>query len=213
MNHLILLDPITPIAHDRGKKWLIVDPITIGENLYLYTKGQYTKPGDICYFEDEMIVRPKRQGEDKHGHLIVAFPEEIGWIFNGGPPHDRNYNYTDGYYLEVLHPSCYQEICDNNFLVHVQVDLYFETGFEGPLPFSPVYFHNKVVLNIVRMSEFSEKPTVDLTPEAIKERKTKRKEERKLAEKVWEEMGNDGDTNDKNYWMAGFVIGLNYRKD
>ena len=48
---------------------------------------------------------------------------------------------------------------------------------------------------------------------SVVERKTKRKEERKLAEKVWEEMGNDGDTNDKHYWMAGFVIGLNYRKD
>jgi hypothetical protein len=26
-------------------------------------------------------------------------------------------------------------------------------------------------------------------------------------------MGNDGDENDKHYWMAGFVIGLNYGKD
>jgi hypothetical protein len=30
---------------------------------------------------------------------------------------------------------------------------------------------------------------------------------------VWEQMGNDGDENDKHYWMAGFVIGLNYGKD
>jgi len=210
---MVLLDPITPLAHDRGKKWLIVDPITVDEKLYFYTKGQDTAPGDICYFEDEGIIRPKRENEDKHGHIIVAFPEEIAMIFNGGPPHDRNYNYTYGYYLEVLHPSLYDEISKNEYLIHVEVDYYYETGFEGPLPFSPVYFDNKVVLNIVKISDFREKPLVDLSPEAIMERKSKRQQERELAERVWEEMHNDGDNNDKHYWMAGFVIGLNYGKD
>ena len=54
---------------------------------------------------------------------------------------------------------------------------------------------------------------VDMTPDAIQERKTKLQERRELAELVWEQMGNDGDENDKHYWMAGFVIGLNYGKD
>ena len=56
-------------------------------------------------------------------------------------------------------------------------------------------------------------PLVDMTPNAIQERKTKLQERRELAELVWEQMGNDGDENDKHYWMAGFVIGLNYGKD
>jgi hypothetical protein len=56
-------------------------------------------------------------------------------------------------------------------------------------------------------------PLVDMSPNAIQERKTKLQERRELAELVWEQMGNDGDANDKHYWMAGFVIGLYYGKD
>ena len=56
-------------------------------------------------------------------------------------------------------------------------------------------------------------PLIDMTPDAIQERKTKLQERRELAELVWEQMGNDGDANDKHYWMLGFVIGLNYGKD
>jgi hypothetical protein len=52
-----------------------------------------------------------------------------------------------------------------------------------------------------------------MSPEAIEKRKTKLQEKRELAELVWEQMCNDGDENDKHYWMAGFVIGLNYGKD
>ena len=56
-------------------------------------------------------------------------------------------------------------------------------------------------------------PLVDMSPNAVQERKTKLRERRELAELVWEQMGNDGDDNDKHYWMSGFVIGLNYGKD
>jgi hypothetical protein len=169
--------------------------------------------GTLCYFDSENKVRPLRDTDSGEYYMIVAFPDEIGWVFNQGPPHDRNYNYTNGDYLEVLHPETMKDILSSKILIHIEVDLYFESGIESPLPYSPVYKDNKVVMNLKTFKDFMKDKSVDMSPEAIEKRKTKLQEKRELAELVWEQMCNDGDENDKHYWMAGFVIGLNYGKD
>jgi hypothetical protein len=213
MNHHVFLSHDTPLAHEAGRKWLQVFAIYYEGKLYFGVLGQKCSLGTLCYFDSENKVRPLRDTDSGEYYMIVAFPDEIGWVFNQGPPHDRNYNYTNGDYLEVLHPETMNDILSSKILIHIEVDLYFETGIESPLPYSPVYKDNKVVMNLKTFKDFMKDKSVDMSPEAIEKRKTKLQEKRELAELVWEQMCNDGDENDKHYWMAGFVIGLNYGKD
>jgi hypothetical protein len=213
MNHHVFLSHDTPLAHEAGRKWLQVFAIYYEGKLYFGVLGQKCSLGTLCYFDSENKVRPLRDTDSGEYYMIVAFPDEIGWVFNQGPPHDRNYNYTNGDYLEVLHPETMNDILSSKILIHIEVDLYFESGLESPLPYSPVYKDNKVVMNLKTFKDFMKDKSVDMSPEAIEKRKTKLQEKRELAELVWEQMCNDGDENDKHYWMAGFVIGLNYGKD
>jgi hypothetical protein len=213
MNHHVFLSHDTPLAHEAGRKWLQVFAIYYEGKLYFGVLGQKCSLGTLCYFDSENKVRPLRDTDSGEYYMIVAFPDEIGWVFNQGPPHDRNYNYTNGDYLEVLHPETMNDILSSKILIHIEVDLYFESGIESPLPYSPVYKDNKVVMNLKTFKDFMKDKSVDMSPEAIEKRKTKLQEKRELAELVWEQMCNDGDENDKHYWMAGFVIGLNYGKD
>jgi hypothetical protein len=213
MNHHVFLSHDTPLAHEAGRKWLQVFAIYYEGKLYFGVLGQKCSLGTLCYFDSENKVRPLRDTDSGEYYMIVAFPDEIGWVFNQGPPHDRNYNYTNGDYLEVLHPETMKDILSSKILIHIEVDLYFESGIESPLPYSPVYKDNKVVMNLKTFKDFMKDKSVDMSPESIEKRKTKLQEKRELAELVWEQMCNDGDENDKHYWMSGFVIGLNYGKD
>ena len=213
MNHHVFLSHDTPLAHEAGRKWLQVFAIYYEGKLYFGVLGQKCSLGTLCYFDSENKVRPLRDTDSGEYYMIVTFPDEIGWVFNQGPPHDRNHNYTNGDYLEVLHPETMKDILSSKILIHIEVDLYFESGIESPLPYSPVYKDNKVVMNLKTFKDFMKDKSVDMSPEAIEKRKTKLQEKRELAELVWEQMCNDGDENDKHYWMAGFVIGLNYGKD
>ena len=57
------------------------------------------------------------------------------------------------------------------------------------------------------------KPLVDLSPEAVEERKDTKFKVQKLAEQTWDEMDNQGDDNEKTYWIHGFMIGYTFGKD
>ena len=154
MIHMVLFPPETSLAHEYGRKWLPVDFIVFEGNLYFYLKNQECSLGSVCYFPKNKTIRPKRYIDPKFVNRIVAFPDEIGFVFNQGPPHDHNYNYTNGDYLEILHPDTIVKIMEGKYLVHIEVDHYFETGFEGPLPYSPIYFDNKIVLNLKEIKSF-----------------------------------------------------------
>jgi hypothetical protein len=198
MNHHVFLSHDTRLGYEAGRKWLQVFAIYYEGKLYFGVLGQKCSLGTLCYFDSENKVRPLRDTDSGEYYMIVAFPDEIGWVFNQGPPHDRNYNYTNGDYLEVLHPETMNDILSSKILIHIEVDLYFETGIESPLPYSPVYKDNKVVMNLKTFKDFMEnKSLVDMGPEAKQERKQKRADERALAEKVWEDMTNEGDLHDK----------------
>lgn len=214
MNHHIFLSHETPLAFEAGRKWLQVFAIYFERKLYFGVQGQKASLGDICYFDKENKVRPFRENDGNDYYLIVTFPDEIGWVFNQGPPHDHNYNYTNGHYLEVLHPDTIKDILNSEMLIHIEVDLYFETGFESPLPYTPVYKDNKVVMNLKTFKDFlGEKPLVDLSLEAVEKRKDTLSKVEKLAEEVWESMNNEGDDNEKHYWIRGFIVGFNIGKD
>ena len=214
MNHHIFLSHETPLAFEAGRKWLQVFAIYFEGKLYFGVQGQKASLGDICYFDKENKIRPFRENDGNDYYLIVTFPDEIGWVFNQGPPHDHNYNYTNGHYLEVLHPDTIKDILNSQMLIHIEVDLYFETGFESPLPYSPVYKDNKVVMNLKTFKDFlNEKPLVDMSPEAVEKRKDALSKVETLAEEVWESMNNEGDDNEKRYWISGFIVGLNIGKD
>ena len=214
MNHHIFLSHETPLAFEAGRKWLQVFAIYFEGKLYFGVQGQKASLGDICYFDKENKIRPFRENDGNDYYLIVTFPDEIGWVFNQGPPHDHNYNYTNGHYLEVLHPDTIKDILNSEMLIHIEVDLYFETGFESPLPYSPVYKDNKVVMNLKTFKDFlNEKPLVDMSPEAVEKRKDALSKVETLAEEVWESMNNEGDDNEKRYWISGFIVGLNIGKD
>jgi hypothetical protein len=214
MNHHVFLSHDTPLAHEAGRKWLQVFAIYYDGKLYFGVLGQECPLGTLCYFDKENKVRPLRDNDSGEHYMIVAFPDEIGWVFNQGPPHDRNYNYTNGDYLEVLHPETMKDILSSRILIHIEVDLYFESGLESPLPYSPVYKDNKVVMNLKTFKDFMENtPLVDMSDESVEKRKTEISRIEKLAEEVWENMDNEGDDNEKRYWVRGFVVGFNIVKD
>jgi hypothetical protein len=52
-----------------------------------------------------------------------------------------------------------------------------------------------------------------LSPEAVEERKDTKSKVQKLAEQTWDEMDNQGDDNEKTYWIHGFMIGYTFGKD
>jgi hypothetical protein len=56
-------------------------------------------------------------------------------------------------------------------------------------------------------------PLIDMTPETIQKRKDVLSKVEKLAEEVWESMDNEGDENEKQYWVCGFIVGFNIGKD
>jgi len=56
-------------------------------------------------------------------------------------------------------------------------------------------------------------PLVDMTPDAVSERKIKMTKLQELAEKVWDEMCNEGNIHEKEYWIKGFIVGNNIGKD
>jgi hypothetical protein len=148
MNHLIKISYDTPLAHECERKWLKVDLLKLNGDFYLYVVGQKSVPSNIVYLPNKNIIRPKREKENEICHLVVAFPDEIGFIFNQGPPHDRNYNYTNGDYLEVLSPNFLEEIHNSGGLIHIEVDYHFDNHIYEPLPLCPVYFENKVIMNV-----------------------------------------------------------------
>ncbi len=214
MNHHIFLSHETPLAHEAGRKWLQVFAIYYDGKLYFGVLGQKCSLGTLCYFDKENKIRPLNDNDNSEYYMIVTFPEEIGWVFNQGPPHDHNYNYTNGHFLEVLHPDTIKHILNSETLIHIEVDLYFETGFESPLPYSPVYKDNMVVMNLKTFKDFlNEKPQVDMSPDAVEKRKDGLSKVKTLAEEVWESMNNEGDDNEKRYWISGFIVGLNIGKD
>lgn len=58
-----------------------------------------------------------------------------------------------------------------------------------------------------------DKPLIDLSPEAVEERKDIKSKAQKLAEQTWEDMDNQGDDSEKTYWIHGFMIGYTFGKD
>ena len=56
-------------------------------------------------------------------------------------------------------------------------------------------------------------PLIDMTPKTIQKRKEVLSKVEKLAEEVWESMDNEGDENEKQYWVLGFIVGFNIGKD
>lgn len=50
----------------------------------------------------------------------------------------------------------------------------------------------------------------DMSKEAIAKRKEELARRRKLAELVWNTMMNEGDAHEKEYWIKGFCIAIDY---
>ena len=54
--------------------------------------------------------------------------------------------------------------------------------------------------------------TTDMNEEAIAERKLERQKEQLLAEQAWENMNNEGTSEQREYWMHGYTCGMNSNK-
>jgi len=53
----------------------------------------------------------------------------------------------------------------------------------------------------------NDKPLIDLSPEAIEQRKMAREKLYKLAEQIWDDLGQEGNEIEKKYWIHGFISG------
>ena len=66
------------------------------------------------------------------------------------------------------------------------------------------------MLDETKNQEFTKNLVDRFSENAIEERKKKLQEQRELAESLWE--GCQGcDENDKEFWVNGFIKGLNYK--
>jgi alpha-amylase/alpha-mannosidase (GH57 family) len=54
--------------------------------------------------------------------------------------------------------------------------------------------------------------TADMSEEAIAQRKLERQKEQLLAEQAWENMNNEGTSDQREYWMHGYKCGMNSNK-
>ena len=50
--------------------------------------------------------------------------------------------------------------------------------------------------------------TADMSEEAIAQRKLERHKEQLLAEQAWENMNNEGTSDQREYWMHGYRCGM-----
>ena len=55
-------------------------------------------------------------------YRVIATPEQIGWVYNEGPPHDHNYDFVDSRFLEVVHPRVFIDCVKNDFKITIVVD-------------------------------------------------------------------------------------------
>lgn len=69
-------------------------------------------------------------------YKLVALGEirsEVGYVYNEGPPHDRNWDWVDSRYVELLHPSTFEGMdSDSKIRVLVENDGNF-SKFRGKL--------------------------------------------------------------------------------
>lgn len=50
---------------------------------------------------------------------------------------------------------------------------------------------------------------VDMSEKAITKRKLQRQKEKLQAEQAWENMNNEGTLDQKEYWIHGYICGMN----
>lgn len=76
---------------------------------------------ELCYVEGVVMKANMNHTNPLVCKKIVATPEELAWVYYEGSPHDRAYDYKNGTYLEILHPSVILEIIDNGGKILVDV--------------------------------------------------------------------------------------------
>lgn len=83
-------------------------------------------------------------------YKVIATPEQIGWVYNEGPPHDHNYNWVDSRFLEVLHPKLFINCVRDNFKITIVVEEECVTGGDecrGELRLTPQLHDGKVIID------------------------------------------------------------------
>ena len=105
-------------------------------------KRETTFKGDLVYFIQEKIIGTSIIDDiDASSSIqikVISTPDQIGWLLNDGPPHDRNWNFR-GRYVEPI-------IDTREGPCEIIMEEYYETGLEAPLPMIPIKFQDKVIL-------------------------------------------------------------------
>jgi len=87
-------------------------------------------------------------------YKVIATPEQIGYVYNEGPPHDHNYNWVDSRYLEIMHPKTIINCVKNDFKITIAVEEKCVTGGEecrGELILVPYMHENKVIIDSYKL--------------------------------------------------------------
>jgi len=81
---------------------------------------------------------------------LIATPDQIGWVYNEGPPHDHNYNWVDSRYLEQIHNRLFINCVKNGFKITIAVDEECVVGGEecrGELRLIPMLHEGKAIID------------------------------------------------------------------
>lgn len=95
---------------------------------------------EVEYFEDEV-------------YKVIATSNMFGWVYNEGPPHDRNYNWVDSRFLEQFHDSYLIKSVLKNFKLSIVVNVECSGKVSNPedcigeLIIKPSLHENKIIID------------------------------------------------------------------
>lgn len=142
---------------DKDSKLEVVEPYIVSNDNIL--------EGDLCYVEGVIMKATMNHPSPLFCNKVVAGPDQIGWVYYEGPPHDRAWDYKSNSYVEQLHPNHIldilerenkdvlvevQEICPNYDGKHIGKDCSCKSGFI----YVPKLFKDKIIMHTYEFSQF-----------------------------------------------------------
>ena len=114
--HIGGLYPLLPVIVFRDV--LNIHDIFYNEGVIGEVNGLYLDNSDRWVIIDEF----GNERYESEVYKVIATPEQIGWVYNEGPPHDHNYNFVDSRFLEVIHPRVFINCVKDDFKITIVVD-------------------------------------------------------------------------------------------
>jgi len=133
---------------------IIVSNDLLNNNDLFYVNGVIHEVNGLYMDEGEQWKVIDENGGYFYEHevfKVIATPDQIGWVYNEGPPHDHNYNWVDSRFLETVHNKLFVNCVKDNLKITIVVDEECSTGGDdecrGELSLVPHLHDGKVIID------------------------------------------------------------------